>query len=381
MDCFRTYFTHVQTYNNQQHLKPPWGILEAPFERWRLQAPFKHPSRWSPLFKPPWSPLQASFKLKASSPLQAPLKMKPLSSLVQAPSKPPSTLKAFKPPWSPLEAPFKVKPPSSPLWSPLEAPLKPPWSPLQAFRRWSLLPQLRLTQGVGSMSSSLPEAIFLSLLFPTQVPAISSLRALIVALANNLIIVAVLQLHWRLALDVAWLDTCQPSARFPDLHKSPSEATCNLTVCGINGCRLGNWDGQNPGHPWTWAGRWWIRMLQSSSVARTAERLSSAWWIGIPPWTRLSLWSVVVPFTLVVMLHRWALGLWRSRCSSTSRLGYRLYLVKGQTSMLLGRPTMETLGLLMDFHGQQIKFTDGDWQSPTRGCNCTWQVGWRLWTF
>ena len=43
------------------------------------------------------------------------------------------------------------------------------------------------------------------------------------------------------------------------------------------------------------------------------------------------------------------------------------YLVKGETPMLLGRPIMESLGLLMDFHGQQIKFRDGDWQSSTRG--------------
>ena len=43
------------------------------------------------------------------------------------------------------------------------------------------------------------------------------------------------------------------------------------------------------------------------------------------------------------------------------------YLVKGETPMLLGRPIMESLGLLMDFHGQRIKFMDGVWQSPTRG--------------
>ncbi len=43
------------------------------------------------------------------------------------------------------------------------------------------------------------------------------------------------------------------------------------------------------------------------------------------------------------------------------------YLVKGETPMLLGRPIMEALGLLMDFHGQPIKFMDGVWQSPTRG--------------
>ena len=43
------------------------------------------------------------------------------------------------------------------------------------------------------------------------------------------------------------------------------------------------------------------------------------------------------------------------------------YLVKGETPMLLGRPIMEALGLLMDFHGQRIKFMDGVWQSPTRG--------------
>ena len=40
------------------------------------------------------------------------------------------------------------------------------------------------------------------------------------------------------------------------------------------------------------------------------------------------------------------------------------YLVKGETPMLLGRPIMESLGLLMDFHGQRIKFMDGVWQSP-----------------
>ena len=42
------------------------------------------------------------------------------------------------------------------------------------------------------------------------------------------------------------------------------------------------------------------------------------------------------------------------------------YLVKGETPMLLGRPIMESLGLLMDFHGQRIKFMDGVWQAPTR---------------
>ena len=71
-----TYFTHVQTYNNQQHLKPPWGILETPFERWRLQAPFK----------PPLSTLQGEAPSSPLSPLQAPLK-------------PPSR-------WSPLQAPW-----------------------------------------------------------------------------------------------------------------------------------------------------------------------------------------------------------------------------------------------------------------------------------
>ena len=43
------------------------------------------------------------------------------------------------------------------------------------------------------------------------------------------------------------------------------------------------------------------------------------------------------------------------------------YLVKGETPMLLGRPIMESLGLVMDFYGQQIKFQDGVWQTPTRG--------------
>ena len=43
------------------------------------------------------------------------------------------------------------------------------------------------------------------------------------------------------------------------------------------------------------------------------------------------------------------------------------YLAKGETPMLLGRPIMEALGPLMDFHGQRIKFMDGVWQSPTRG--------------
>ena len=139
MDCFGTYFTHVQTYNNQQHLKPPWGILEAPFERWRLQALFKPPLSTlqgeAPL-KPPSSFLQAEGFKPPSSPLEAPLKMKPPSSPLQAPSKPLQRWRLealFKPPWSPLEAPFK------PPWSPLqgEAPLKPPWSPLK--RRWSPL--------------------------------------------------------------------------------------------------------------------------------------------------------------------------------------------------------------------------------------------------
>ena len=104
MDCFGTYFTHVQTCNvtRIQVLRNAWtsSSLEAPFKlpsSWRLQTPFKP-------FKPLRSPLQR-WRLEAS----------------------------LKPPSSPLEAPFK------PSWSPLETPLKPPWSPLEAFRRWSPL--------------------------------------------------------------------------------------------------------------------------------------------------------------------------------------------------------------------------------------------------
>ena len=124
----------------------PWGIREAPFERWRLQAPpfstlqrwrlqapFKPPWRSSPLqapLKPPSSPLEAPFtfgRLQAPlkppwSPLQAPLK----PSEGEAPFKPPWSLPKVKPPSSPLQAP--LKPPSSPLQAPLKALFKPPWS-------------------------------------------------------------------------------------------------------------------------------------------------------------------------------------------------------------------------------------------------------------
>ena len=147
--------------------KPPSSPLEAPFKPpWMLQAPFTSPS--SPLespFKPPSSPPSA---LKASSPLHAPFKppWNPLSALkasspLHAPFKP--RWNPSKPLWSPLKNPWslpKVKPLSSPHWNlleaffkpcsrPVEAPfnaegfkppstsLKPPLSPLQAFRRWS----------------------------------------------------------------------------------------------------------------------------------------------------------------------------------------------------------------------------------------------------
>ena len=110
-----TYFTHVQTCNvtrvqsatecilwytlytcrNLQQpttleasLRHPWSSLRAMKASSPLQAPFKHPSRWSPL-------------------LQAPLK--PPSSFLQA--------EGFKPPSSPLEAPLKMKPPVSCFYS------------------------------------------------------------------------------------------------------------------------------------------------------------------------------------------------------------------------------------------------------------------------
>ena len=73
------------------------------------------------------SPLQASFKLKASSRLQAPLEAPWRWSLLQALFKPPrSPVQRLKPPSSPLEAPFNaegLKPPSSPRG---EAPFNPP---------------------------------------------------------------------------------------------------------------------------------------------------------------------------------------------------------------------------------------------------------------
>ena len=219
-----------------------------------------------------------------------------------------------------------------------------------------------LTRGVGSMSSSLPEAIFLSLLYPTQVLAISHpvwhLQALnrcpwwkarrvalekvrveenqkekevapptaiLVDLANNLILVDVLQLHWRLASGVARLDTCQPSVRFPDrppIHLQRDLQPRSLWNLWLLVWRLG-WSYSRTSMDMSGStALCWILVLQLFSVAmdRWGAIFSTLvnWAI---PWTRLSSWSVAVPFTLVVMQHHWALGLWSSRCSSTSRLG------------------------------------------------------------
>ena len=138
------------TYNNQQHLKPPWGIREAPFQRWRLQAPFEPPS--SPLqapSKPPgaWRGLQGGFKgawrgleafqrwrglrgawrgleggfKGASRGLEGGFTFGRLQGVLKGASRGLEGAKV-KPPSSPLQAPFK------PPWSPLEALLKPPWS-------------------------------------------------------------------------------------------------------------------------------------------------------------------------------------------------------------------------------------------------------------
>ena len=132
--------------------------VEGGFTFGRLQRGLKGASRGlEGGFKGAWRGLQRGFTLKGASrglqggmkgawsPLQAPLK--PPWSILEAPFsaegfKPPSS--PLKPPsrWSTLEAPFK--PPSSSLQasskppsalkasSPLEAPLKPPSSPLEA---------------------------------------------------------------------------------------------------------------------------------------------------------------------------------------------------------------------------------------------------------
>ena len=85
-----------------------------------------------------WSPLEAPVK-PPWSPLQASSKL--LSALKAS-----SPLEApFKPPWSPLEASsklpsaLKASSPFKPPWSPLEAPFKPLWSPLKVKPPWSPL--------------------------------------------------------------------------------------------------------------------------------------------------------------------------------------------------------------------------------------------------
>ena len=103
-----------------------------------LQAPFKHPSRWSPLqasLKPPSSFLPAERFKPLSSPLEAP--WKPPSSPLEAP---------LKSPLSPLQAPLK---PSS-RWSLLEAPWKPPWS----LPKWSPIRCFRVTSWATDFSTS-----------------------------------------------------------------------------------------------------------------------------------------------------------------------------------------------------------------------------------
>ena len=157
-----TYFTHVQTYNNLT-------TLEAPFERWRLQAPFK----------PPLSTLQG-----------------------EAP---------FKPPSSPLEASFKVKPPSSFL-KPLDAPLKPPWS----FPRWSTLRPSDLRPSPPDSSSPLEGGFWRRYLGTSP----SSQCRVAWTLKQRRSIAATFKtvrtsILWRLVLWLRWMDGWKRSAGPP----------------------------------------------------------------------------------------------------------------------------------------------------------------------
>ena len=52
------------------------------------------------------------------------------------------------------------------------------------------------------------------------------------------------------------------------------------------------------------------------------------------------------------------------------QFGYvQMYLLKGETPMLMGRPIMEQLGLVLDCGRRRIKLGDMDWQPTVIGAH------------
>ena len=47
----------------------------------------------------------------------------------------------------------------------------------------------------------------------------------------------------------------------------------------------------------------------------------------------------------------------------------QVFLVKGETPLLCGRPIMESLGITLDFSTRRIRFSDGPWQQATMGAH------------
>ena len=47
----------------------------------------------------------------------------------------------------------------------------------------------------------------------------------------------------------------------------------------------------------------------------------------------------------------------------------QMYLLKGETPMLLGRPIMENLGILLDCRNKKLKFDDSPWFDAVVGAN------------
>ena len=45
----------------------------------------------------------------------------------------------------------------------------------------------------------------------------------------------------------------------------------------------------------------------------------------------------------------------------------QVFLLRGETPHLCGRPIIESLGVVMDFQKKQVRLNDGPWQSATIG--------------
>ena len=154
--------------------------------------------------------------------------------------------------------------------------------------------------------------------------AVAPLFVTNVVLEKNVIHVVVPLLLWKPAFGVVRMATLPQIALFLDLQRIHLRSDLRLH-------RL--WS------PWqlAWKPVWWFSKMSMAMNVLTARCLTQGhlhffvdmalcvatwgiWSSWDTPLRRSSLWSVVGPFTLVVMLHRWALGLWSFRCSSTRKL-------------------------------------------------------------